>query len=76
MYLYSTKILDNDLEVSKAFWIFRKTDNPPETLLDQFREADRLEVWASSFKDEGEDFCEFRLIKDDKTVLTQRANGY
>jgi hypothetical protein len=37
--------------------------------------ADKMEVWGSSFTDEGEDFCEFRLFFG-KKFITKRMNGY
>jgi hypothetical protein len=37
--------------------------------------AEKMEVWGSSFTDEGEDFCEFRLFFG-KKFITKRMNGY
>jgi len=39
-------------------------------------EATRMEVWGSSFKDDGDDYCEFRLFKDNELIATRRVEGY
>lgn len=37
----------------------------------------RMEVWGSSFDDPGPDFCEFRLMAADGSVLaSKRVAGY
>jgi hypothetical protein len=43
----------------------------PDFTEEQIREADKLEIWASSFYDAGNDFFEFRLIKDEKVIHTK-----
>jgi hypothetical protein len=48
----------------------------PKFTLDEVKEAERLEVWGSSFNDPGDDFCEFRVIKNNETILTKRVDGY
>jgi hypothetical protein len=45
----------------------------PEAQVD---EADRLEVWGSSFKDNGDDCCEYRLMNGEKLVATRTMKGY
>lgn len=45
----------------------------PEADVDR---ADRLEVWGSSFKDNGDDCCEYRLMNDDKLVSKKIVRGY
>ena len=40
------------------------------------RGADRMEVWGSSFKDPGPDYCEFRLMKGTKVLEVRRVEGY
>jgi hypothetical protein len=44
--------------------------------LDKAEQADKLEVWGSSANDSGPDYCEFRLIKDNETIFTERVGGY
>jgi len=39
-------------------------------------EADKLEVWGSSFADGGEDFTEFRLIKAGTVICKKCMSGY
>lgn len=37
----------------------------------------KMEVWGSSFTDEGDDYCEYRLISEGgKTIATKRIKGY
>ena len=37
----------------------------------------RLEVWGSSFKDDGGDWCEFRAFDaQGKSLATRRIDGY
>jgi len=43
---------------------------------DEIAQADRMEVWGSSFKDPGPDFCEYRLVKDGETFAKQRTEAY
>jgi hypothetical protein len=47
----------------------------PDFTEEQISEADKLEIWASSFYDTfydaGNDFFEFRLIKDEKVIHTK-----
>lgn len=38
--------------------------------------ADRLEIWASSFEDSGDDFTLFKLMQGDKVISQKRVNGY
>lgn len=42
----------------------------------QVAEADRLEVWASSFQEGGGDYSEFRLMKGETQVAVKRISGY
>ncbi len=42
----------------------------------QFDEADKMEVWSSSFNDAGEDFNEFRLFRNGERTTTRRVSGY
>lgn len=39
-------------------------------------DATRMEVWGSSFSEDGTDYCEFRLYKDDQLLGTRRVEGY
>lgn len=45
----------------------------PADIIDQ---ADACEIWGTSFKDAGEDYCEFRFFKDSNPLRTFRVNGY
>jgi hypothetical protein len=38
--------------------------------------SDKLEVWGTSFDDEGDDYCEFRLLKENEIISTKRVDGY
>lgn len=38
--------------------------------------ANKLEVWHSSFADDGEDFTEFRLLNDTEEITSRRVRGY
>jgi hypothetical protein len=42
----------------------------------QAADADMMEVWASSFSDDGSDFCEFRLLSGGSVTTTRRVDGY
>lgn len=43
---------------------------------EQINQADKLEVWGSSFNDPGDDFCEFRLMKNNKIIFSKRVDGF
>ena len=36
----------------------------------------KLELWGSSFDDQGEDFCEYRLFNGEQMVASKRVGGY
>lgn len=38
--------------------------------------ADRMEVWGTSFDDDGPDCCVFRLFKGNKEIATTTVNDY
>ena len=38
-------------------------------------QADKMEVWCSSFDDKDE-FCEFKLYKKDQVIAKRRIDGY
>ena len=42
----------------------------------QLEQADRLEVWSSSFNDPGPDFSEFRLMAGQERLAAFRQGGY
>jgi hypothetical protein len=44
--------------------------------LDDVEKADKLEVWGSSFTDAGEDYCVYKLFKDNKEIKSKRVAGY
>ena len=66
MYLYETKTGDG----MQGDGFFQ-----PCFKQEQLKEADRLEVWATSFNDANE-YCDFRLMKDDKVVAESTIGGY
>jgi len=79
MYLYKTIQLDNDLEISKAWYQFGGGElkaNKDGLTMEQIQDADKIEVWATSFNDEGPDYCEFRLMKKDQVISSKRVDGY
>lgn len=43
---------------------------------EQVQAADRLEIIGSSFEDPGDDWCEFRLMKGQECIASQRCAGY
>ena len=45
----------------------------PEEEVDK---SDRLEIWGSSFKDNGDDCCEYRLMKGKETLVKRTVKGY
>lgn len=45
----------------------------PLTLIEQ---SDTVEIWGTSFKDTGEDFCEYRFFKDGKQFDSRKVGGY
>jgi hypothetical protein len=65
--LQQAEIKDIDDPMIKMFF------HPPRETVAQ---ANRFELWGSSFKDAGGDFTELRLIKDDATIWTGTAGGY
>lgn len=49
----------------------------PAFTQEEAEQAHSLEVMASSFDDRGPDFCEFRLLGENKEILkTKRLGGY
>ena len=42
----------------------------------KINKADRLEVWSSSFKDDGGDFNMFRLMDGETIIAEKRQEGY
>lgn len=45
----------------------------PDSLIDQ---ADACEIWGTSFKDAGNDFCEYRFFKDGVLIKMVKVEGY
>ena len=43
---------------------------------EEVEHADRCELWGSSFSDPGGDFCEYRLMKEDRVIARRRTIGY
>jgi len=72
--MYCIKRID-----SKQAIIQEGTANPPfgpTFSQEQVDQADRLEVWGSSFTDAGEDFCEYRLFEKGQQIATKRVAGF
>ena len=44
--------------------------------MDYINQCDKCEIWGTSFKDDGADYCEYRFFKDDKPIGQQRVSGY
>jgi len=60
--------------------ILIETD-PPKTTLALFgvqvpEEVTKIEVWGTSFKDPGPDYCEVRLFVEGEIYNTVRIEGY
>lgn len=66
MYLYETKT--GEAMQGDGFFSPRFDE-------EQIKQADRVEVWATSFNDAGE-YCEFRLMKGDKVLAKSQIRGY
>jgi hypothetical protein len=45
----------------------------PDYLIEK---ATKMELWGSSFKDPGPDFCEFRLFEGEELIGTKVVQGY
>jgi len=43
---------------------------------EQAEEADKLEVWGSSFNDPGPDYCAFKLLKAGEVVAERTVGGF
>jgi len=67
MYLNST--ITDKAEMNDGF--FKPTFSP-----EAVQEADRMEVWSSSFKDDGGDFNVFKLMSGDNILEEQSISGY
>jgi len=67
MYLYQT-ITDKDKMQDGGMFmpVFKQAD---------IDKADRMEVWASSFKDAGEDYNIFKLMLGNDTITERRMGG-
>ncbi len=65
-------ILDNNSKKDflKQYGPGEAFDNAP------MDETTKVEVWFSSFDDEGEDYTEFRFYKGDKPIYLKRMKGY
>jgi len=70
MYLVDTITEKNTIKRDPMITMFVSF---PEADIDQ---ADRLEVWGSSFNEGSEDCCEYRLMKGKEAIATKRVNGY
>jgi len=40
------------------------------------QQADRMEIWGSTFKDPGPDWCRFKLFNGEEELATVTVNGY
>jgi hypothetical protein len=43
--------------------------------VDKYSNADRCEVWGTSFSEPSE-YCEYRFFEGDKQIATHRVTGY
>jgi hypothetical protein len=70
MYLYDTLPKDKLRETTKCPFGPRFDD-------ELVNRAEKMEIWATSIKDPGDDYCLFRLIDPrGKTIAEKRINGY
>jgi len=77
MYKMHTYITDgDDQNVSINEFIHNPPPFSPEFTEEEVKDADKIEVWATSFNDEGPDYCEFRLMKKDQVISSKRVDGY
>lgn len=66
MYLYMTK---HGSEMQGDGFFQPKFDE------DKVAQADRLEIWATNFEDNGE-YCDFRLMQGDTVIASKTIQGY
>lgn len=71
--MYCVKHITADAMMSAA------TEMPPlgpGFSSEEAAQADTLEMWGTSFSDPGDDFVEYRLLKEGQIVHTKRFAGY
>jgi len=70
--MYCGIICDNRQDIEAAL------ESPAAPQVDPaiVAEADKLEVWHTSFNDPGPDYNEFRLYKGDKLLASRKQYGY
>lgn len=69
---YLHKVIDHDIETVACA-------EPPEGPgfdAETVKKADRMEVWATTATDTGEDWTEFRLFSGEQLIAKQRIAGY
>jgi hypothetical protein len=67
--------ISNEADITKMMndnKMFLRDSVPPEIVA----QADQLEVWATSFKDAGPDYCEFRFMKKNEIIFKVRVDGF
>jgi len=70
MYKYATHTTDMVKEGTQ------KPPFGPQFDAKDFEGADRMEVWASSFSDAGDDYCEFRIMNGTEILKRKKVNGF
>ena len=43
---------------------------------DELKDADRIEVWGSSFEDAGGDFCRYQIMRENEVLYQIEDSGY
>ena len=56
--------------------IFRQQATMFKIPLDVIEQADRCEVWGTSFDEVGPDYCEYRFFKDHNSLTVIHVKGY
>jgi hypothetical protein len=70
MYLYDTIAVDNAAE-------FRKQQLKLDATKYDLSSVNRIEIYGRSFTDDGDDYCEYRVIdRSNKVIAVKREAGY
>lgn len=69
---YLVKTAEGQKEIALAL----KDPFAPQFPAHCIEQADRLEIWSSSFSDPGEDWDDYRLFADGEKIDCHRTKGY
>jgi len=72
------KYLTDTAEQTTLMQFYAKTEPPfgGGFTIEQAEQADKMEIWGSGFNDIGDDFCDYKLFKNNEVIENKRVTGY